>query len=941
MADLIKYAFVGGEIAPTLFGRSDLEKYDFAVALARNWFVDYHGGMSTRSGMPFIDFVKTPTEDTKFVPFRFAPSLAQTYVVLFGHQYIRFVQDKDYVLEATKAITSIDPVGADSVVTTAAPHGYTTGDWVRLTDIGPNLTTFFEDRTFQIVVTGANTFALFDPKTGASPGIIPATLVTGNAARIYTIVSPYDGDDLSELVAHQSRNVIYLTHPDFAPRKLTRTSHLSWAITTESFVASIDHPTGGVLTVTGGTGANYGVGFIVTAVNSDGEESVASDMLISTNIADYSQAVGQAKLTWTPVTGAVEYRVYRTIIILTGADMNRSMQVGFVGRSFAPIFIDNNITPDFTITPPDHYNPFATGAIRAVDVTAGGAGYANTDTVGDSGNPGTGLIAYPITLAGAITGLLVKDSGSGYTSPVVLTVTTGAGATFNVTLSAATGTYPRTNSTFQQRKVYAGSNEEPLTLWASKPTLYNNFDSAPIIQQDDSYQFELDSPDVSPIKHLLATRSGLVIMSMAGIWQLTGGNERAVTPTNALADPQTYTGVSDLPPLPIDTDVLFQEAKGGSVRLLTYNDFSKLFASQDLSILANHLTDPQFTFNSWSYASDPNHTVYAARSDGTLVCLTIVKEQNVFGWSHFTTQGYYRDTICVQEDNVDVTYFVVERKLGGYWVKTLEYEDRRTVSLPESYAEDAFCVDCGLRLPATLGAGSITPSAVTGDAVTITATGATPFVSGDVGKIIRAGGGKAAITGYTSSTIVTVRVLRPFTELIPETITPGTYSFWTIDDPVGSLSGLWHLEGMTVRILADGNVLAEQVVSGGTVDLGSYEVTRAAVGLPYDCVAQTLPPTASTVVIENKPKAPKTIYARVYNSRGLRFGADLDHLYSLEEKASAVLGEPKPLINGMKQTSINASFDLEGQFYIVQSYPLPATILSAIPEMDIPSAQRK
>ena len=56
--NLIQYAFGSGEISPKLYGRSDLEKYDLGVALAKNFFVDYNGGLSTRPGTEFLDRIQ-------------------------------------------------------------------------------------------------------------------------------------------------------------------------------------------------------------------------------------------------------------------------------------------------------------------------------------------------------------------------------------------------------------------------------------------------------------------------------------------------------------------------------------------------------------------------------------------------------------------------------------------------------------------------------------------------------------------------------------------------------------------------------------------------------------------------------------------------------------------------------------------------------------------
>lgn len=82
--ELIKYAFISGELSPTLFGRTDLTKYDLAMALAYNWFVDYRGGLTTRPATEFLDFIKAHDKDIKLVEFQFSPDLSNTYVLMFG-----------------------------------------------------------------------------------------------------------------------------------------------------------------------------------------------------------------------------------------------------------------------------------------------------------------------------------------------------------------------------------------------------------------------------------------------------------------------------------------------------------------------------------------------------------------------------------------------------------------------------------------------------------------------------------------------------------------------------------------------------------------------------------------------------------------------------------------------------------------------------------------
>ncbi len=61
-------------------------------------------------------------------------------------------------------------------------------------------------------------------------------LQSGSAA--YEIASPYQESDLFELDYAQSADVMYIVHPDYAPRKLTRTGHTAWTLSTPSFTAN-------------------------------------------------------------------------------------------------------------------------------------------------------------------------------------------------------------------------------------------------------------------------------------------------------------------------------------------------------------------------------------------------------------------------------------------------------------------------------------------------------------------------------------------------------------------------------------------------------------------------------------------------------------------------------------------------------------------------------
>lgn len=56
-----------------------------------------------------------------------------------------------------------------------------------------------------------------------------------SGASPYELATPYDKDDLFELKFCQSADTMYIVHPYYEPRKLTRTGHTTWTLTTVSF----------------------------------------------------------------------------------------------------------------------------------------------------------------------------------------------------------------------------------------------------------------------------------------------------------------------------------------------------------------------------------------------------------------------------------------------------------------------------------------------------------------------------------------------------------------------------------------------------------------------------------------------------------------------------------------------------------------------------------
>lgn len=155
-------------------------------------------------------------------------------------------------------------------------------------------------------------------------------------------------------------------------------------------------------------------------------------------------------------------------------------------------------------------------------------------------------------------------------------------------------------------------------------------------------------------------------------------------------------------------------------------------------------------------------------------------------------------------------------------------------------------------------------------------------------------------------------------------------------EPTDEISGLEHLEGYTVAILADGNVLPQQTVENGKVLLGN-KYKKVHVGLPIDAEIKTLPIdfTAQDGTYLSRKKRIATVTLLLKDSRGGLFGMKENELDEFKWRSNEDYGEPIGLQTGkFKVTIKSATYDETQQIIIKQPDPLPMTVLSLIPEIE-------
>lgn len=290
-----------GEIAPPYYSRTDLAAYGAALRTLRNAYVMRTGGIQSRPGMLYKGTTKN-NATARLIPCVFSDE--QNYLLEFTDERVRIWKDGALVTVPSGAL-----VAWSSPVAFVAGNAVTNG--------------------------GATYYCYLAHNSGAStePGVGADwqdywTLLTND---VIEIPVPYQDTDLADIVSvviapGPSSGQMILVHPSYAPRLLTQNSdtNQTWNVNTATFaVSAIAAPTGFTASV-GGTG---GYIYAVTAVDADGNESVLSNTDETSNTA---LSFTNCTLSWSSVTGAVSYNVYRTTF----------GTFGLLGSSTTTSFID-------------------------------------------------------------------------------------------------------------------------------------------------------------------------------------------------------------------------------------------------------------------------------------------------------------------------------------------------------------------------------------------------------------------------------------------------------------------------------------------------------------------------------------------------------------------------------------------------------------------------
>lgn len=269
-------SFTGGELSSLLLGRQDFEEYyNKGLFVCKNGMPLVQGPWTRRPGTAFLHQTKFNDRFSTLVPFQY--STTQTYMLEFGHLYIRFFTSHGILVNTSQSITSVSQAAVG--VATKVAHGYNNADRLHLSSVLGM--TQLNNREVVVTNKTADTFELYDTDGVAIATTGYGAFVSGSMAKIFEVVTTYTEGETYEIRVTQSADTLYITHPDHAPASLVRVSALSWTLadiaftdgpydiqnsTTTTLTPSAATGAGVTLTASAIVGINGGTGFATTDV---------------------------------------------------------------------------------------------------------------------------------------------------------------------------------------------------------------------------------------------------------------------------------------------------------------------------------------------------------------------------------------------------------------------------------------------------------------------------------------------------------------------------------------------------------------------------------------------------------------------------------------------------------------------------------------------------
>jgi hypothetical protein len=739
----------------------------------------------------------------------------------------------------------------------------------------------------------------------------------------YEIVTPYSEDELEELDFTGSADVLYICHPKYMPRKLTRTGHAAWSL---SLLDPIHGPFNednkddeNNLTVSaylGSTGL-YGTTVTITSqkdlftatldegrwikiyYEDDGTEigrgSVnpsAAGYIGGTYLVDgkfevtysFGDGNGNSVILRYSVDGGSTYKDYATF-----PDITEQTRVIFQGELRSEDY--NNVVPRlrFYVTGDSHNFWWSIRKIRESRI-----GYVKITTVSNSKS---------------VRGKVYRRTNN-----------------FDVpTTNWALGSwgdvpgYPHVATFFEQRLWFGATDTEPQTVWASKTGDYEDFE--PGAEDDNAVSYTIASEEVNTIKWL-KSKSGLIIGTVGAEWRLTSTQDAPVSPSNVSIRRETTYGSCNVRAEVAAGNVIYVQPDAKRVMQFAYNLQEDTYVGYDLTLMSEHITGPGLV--ALFLQKNPLPVIWGIRSDGLMAGMTYLPYHDVTGWHRHETKGLIKSGTSIE----DQLWLLAKREIDGSIVQYIEY-----IEMWDETMENAIFMDCS--------------ACYDGDEKDITgATKADPVVITSVAHGL-SNGDKVRISEVVGMTELNDRI---FTVANKEN---DSFELFEVDGSeygayvsggiakkcASTVSGLGYLEGEEVNVLVDGSLHRNLTVESETISLdeGVYGA-KIWVGIPQpNPVLETMPIDIESRegTLQGHMKRIIRAVIRLYKTLTFKMsGGNSSYETAYFRNADDTLSDPPVPFTGTKKILMPKGSDIDAYVRITQDTPLPLTVNAIIYEAE-------
>ena len=502
--------------------------------------------------------------------------------------------------------------------------------------------------------------------------LTPAEIVTLYPLTTYEIETPYTVSQLSGIKYIQSNDVMYMVHPDLPVQKLIRIDHDEWTINDVDWEWGpfLDQNiTTTTITPSGTTGtielvasdnifAADHVGSIWKIIEKSANSNTSGNLTPSTNSSNVAiEGDGLLTLegTW---TGLVEMEKSADSFATTGEPVY-------------PRLNGTNANIEFSFNEPD-------------------AGYEYRVTMG----AGTGSCNYTLTAYNSDVAGYVKVTAFTDRKTVTATVTSTLAGTA-ATTKWAEGAWstrrgqPRAICIYQNRLCFAGTTFQPNGFWTSVSADLEIMRESTL--DDGAIVYEVSSAKQNPILWL-QDKNGIIAGTTGSVIRIFSQSSTSVlTPASIGSERQAEAGSADMQPALTVDSIVFVDRNRRKVRDMIYDLQSDGFVSPELTIMAEHITDPSLV--DIAVQSRPDDVIWFIRSDGQLVSLTYNRNEGVVGWARHITDGEFESVAVIPGSDEDQIWVSVKRTLTSGDVRYIEQMQSQDWGTDPA---DSWFVDSGL-----------------------------------------------------------------------------------------------------------------------------------------------------------------------------------------------------------------------------------------------------